>query len=29
VGTVNTATFGQPRAALVPRQGQLAFHLTF
>jgi hypothetical protein len=29
VGTVNTTTFGQPRAALVPRQGQLAFHLTF
>lgn len=29
VNAVNTATFGQPRAAQVPRQGQLAFHLTF
>ena len=29
VTTVNTPTFGQPRAAQVPRQGQLAFHVTF
>jgi hypothetical protein len=33
VGTVNTATFGEPRAstgnAYVPRSGQLAFRVAF